>query len=217
MKESEYAYYGYTVTEFQKYCGLVPNKPGQELMLDDEELLQRLYELCVEEERIPHQSLLRTWVRDGRFPIHTLEKRFGGMLGVQERLLKFAHVNGHVSNLAELPGWKIDTESLVESWKSEPTEALNEECFVYLMKDIRNGRHKIGIARNPEIRERTLQSEQPKTQLVVYKKYVNRKIAAAFEKALHETYSHKRSRGEWFALDAEDLKELRATLDDHDA
>lgn len=90
------------------------------------------------------------------------------------------------------------------------------ECFVYLMKDLRNGRHKIGISNSPKIRERTLQSEQPKTELLAYKKFVNRRIAAAFEKALHETYSHKRQRGEWFVLDNEELAEIRATLDEGD-
>jgi len=90
----------------------------------------------------------------------------------------------------------------------------NEECFVYLMKDLRNNSHKIGISVNPQIRERTLQSEQPRTELLAVKKYVNRKIALAIEKALHDIYSHKRKRGEWFDLDSEDIKELCATLDD---
>lgn len=89
-----------------------------------------------------------------------------------------------------------------------------EECFVYVMKDLRNGAYKIGISVNPFIREKTLQSEQPKTELLAYKRYINRKIALAIEKALHEIYSHKRKRGEWFVLDNEDIIELLATLDD---
>lgn len=216
IKESEYSYYGYTVTEFQNYCGLQPNKPGKELMLDDDHLLQQLYDVCVKEQRIPHQALLRSWVRKGKIPIHTMEKRFGGMLGIQERLLQHAHTNGLVSEIQNLSGWKIDVNSLLISWETKPPDTEQEECFVYLMKDIRNSRHKIGISKNPFVRERTLQSEQPSTQLIAYKKYVNRKIAAAFEKALHETYSHKRRRGEWFEFDNEDLKELSATLDDND-
>ena len=90
----------------------------------------------------------------------------------------------------------------------------NEECYVYLMKDLRNNTYKIGISINPSIREKTLQSEQPKMELIAFKKYINRKIAGSIEKALHETYSHKRKRGEWFNFDNEDIKELSATLDD---
>jgi len=90
----------------------------------------------------------------------------------------------------------------------------NEECFVYLMMDLRNRSHKIGISNNPWTRERTLQSEQPRTKLVAFKKYINRKMASAMEKALHEIYSHKKKRGEWFDLDTEDINELKQTLDD---
>ncbi|WP_459212622.1 GIY-YIG nuclease family protein [Aquimarina rhabdastrellae] len=87
-----------------------------------------------------------------------------------------------------------------------------EYCYVYLMLDLRNKAYKIGISKNPKIREKTLQSEQPKIKIIAAKKYINRKIAGAIEKALHETYSHKRKRGEWFFLDEEDLKELIYTL-----
>lgn len=88
------------------------------------------------------------------------------------------------------------------------------ECYVYLMLDKRNGYYKIGISSEPKFREKTLQSEQPKVQLVAKKKYINRKIAGAIEKALHTVYGHKHQRGEWFRLDQEDIRELRETLND---
>ena len=87
-----------------------------------------------------------------------------------------------------------------------------EECFVYLMHDLRNDCYKIGIASNPTFREKTLQSEQPKIKKITEKKYINRKIAGAIEKALHNVYAHKHKRGEWFLLDSEDIFELKATL-----
>ncbi|KAA3641447.1 MAG: GIY-YIG nuclease family protein [Armatimonadetes bacterium] len=95
--------------------------------------------------------------------------------------------------------------------KETPTA---EECYVYLILDSRNRSHKIGMSRDPWKRERTLQSEEPKLTLVAAKKYVNRKIALAIEKALHNVYDHKKKRGEYFELDDEDLYELRRTLDD---
>ncbi|ARU54598.1 hypothetical protein OLMES_0495 [Oleiphilus messinensis] len=82
------------------------------------------------------------------------------------------------------------------------------------MRDIRNNACKIGISANPVIRERTLQSEQPQIELLALKKFINRKIALAIEKALHVVYNDKRKRGEWFNLDTEDISELVATLDD---
>lgn len=82
------------------------------------------------------------------------------------------------------------------------------------MKDNRNNAHKIGISNDAIFREKTLQSAQPKIELIAKKKYVNRKIAGAIEKALHNVYQHKHLRGEWFRLDEEDLNELKNTLDD---
>lgn len=91
-------------------------------------------------------------------------------------------------------------------------EKESEECYVYFMFDTKSLLYKIGISNLPEWREKTLQSEKPSIKLIVAKKFVNRRIAANFEKALHDSYSHKRKRGEWFQLDQEDIDEIRITL-----
>ena len=88
-----------------------------------------------------------------------------------------------------------------------------EECFVYFMFDTKSLCYKIGISNEPDWREKTLQSEKPSIKLICAKKFVNRRIAANIEKALHDSYSHKRKRGEWFELDKEDIEEIKATLD----
>jgi hypothetical protein len=96
---------------------------------------------------------------------------------------------------------------------SNPTNETNiEECYVYLMIDINNQYHKIGISNKPEWREKTLQSEKPTIELIASKKFISRKIASSFEKALHESYEDKRIRGEWFRLDAKDIQEIKLTL-----
>ena len=95
---------------------------------------------------------------------------------------------------------------------SKPTLATNETCFVYLMYDTSNGYFKIGISNDPEYRERTLQSEKPTIEKLCAKEYPNRIIASAIESALHKAYESKRLRGEWFALDANDVNAIIATL-----
>lgn len=92
------------------------------------------------------------------------------------------------------------------------TPIADESCFVYLMCDTSNGYFKIGISNNPEYRERTLQSEKPTIEKVCAKEFPNRAIASAIESALHKTYESKRIRGEWFALDADDVKAISGTL-----
>lgn len=75
----------------------------------------------------------------------------------------------------------------------------------YLMLNERNLYIKIGSSRNPVIREKTLQSEEPEITL----------IAVSFEgggvlleRELHRRYAEKRLRGEWFNLSAEDVEQL---------
>lgn len=97
---------------------------------------------------------------------------------------------------------------------TEPPTNINvsETCYVYLMKDIANNFHKIGISRHLEYREHTLQSDKPTIELLCAKEYPNRTIALAIEAALHKVYSSKRLRGEWFNLDDSDVKDVIQTL-----
>jgi hypothetical protein len=76
----------------------------------------------------------------------------------------------------------------------------NFSIFVYLMEDLRNGLFKIGQSQTPEKREKTLQSEVPETSLRFY-------IPAhdTAESELHEMFSKKRVRGEWFELTPQDI------------
>ena len=89
-----------------------------------------------------------------------------------------------------------------------------EDCYVYLMVDLINKYHKIGISNKPNYREKTLQSEKPSIEMLCNKKLPNRKIAASFEQALHQTYADKRIRGEWFSLTEKEVEELKIALSD---
>lgn len=84
----------------------------------------------------------------------------------------------------------------------------DERCNVYLMHDSVNNYYKIGISNSPEYRERTLQSEKPTIILLCSKSFPKRKIADILEKTLHDTYSNKRIRGEWFNLNEEDVIDI---------
>jgi len=212
MKRSEYIYYGYTDTDFQKYCGLTPNKSGLEKKVSDEQLLLGLLNTCIVEEIIPNQLKLKMWAREGKIPTHTMQRRFDGMTGIHKSLLSYVIEQNLVHKVSKLEGWTIDIETMIKNQSNDFNSSRDEECFVYLMRDLRNKSHKIGISKHPTTREKTLQSEQPLTELITSKKYINRKIASAIEKALHDVYSHKRRRGEWFNLNEDDVHELKVTL-----
>ena len=63
----------------------------------------------------------------------------------------------------------------------------------YLIKDQRTGLYKIGKSKNPKLREKTLQGENPLCEIV---KTWDKDI----EKYLHDNYKNQRIRGEWFNL-----------------
>ena len=69
-----------------------------------------------------------------------------------------------------------------------------EKTFVYLMKHS-NGLTKIGRSKNPQTREKTLQAEDPRLEMIFYCeacKYIERR--------LHQIFNSVRVRGEWFRL-----------------
>lgn len=77
---------------------------------------------------------------------------------------------------------------------------MAKETWVYLMKDLRTGFHKIGESNNPHYRERTLQAEQPLIELVEAWK-----TEAWVERHLHDCFKNYRLRGEWFDLPQEHI------------
>lgn len=89
---------------------------------------------------------------------------------------------------------------------------INDSCHVYIMRNNRNGYSKIGISNKPEYREKTLQSEEPDVILLASKELPSRKLARAIEKALHETYSIRRVRGEWFDLNEKEMSDIMSSL-----
>jgi len=75
--------------------------------------------------------------------------------------------------------------------------------FVYLMRNNRSGYYKIGRSVNPKFRESTLQAQEPNVELL------DTCIAPKeLERELHQQYSNKRLRGEWFELDIDDVNKI---------
>jgi hypothetical protein len=82
--------------------------------------------------------------------------------------------------------------------------------FVYIMQDLRNGAFKIGRSITPGKRERTLQSEVPE---IVMRFSIP--ADESHEKRLHDYFDSKNIRGEWFALEPEDLLWVISYLKQH--
>jgi hypothetical protein len=59
-----------------------------------------------------------------------------------------------------------------------------------------NGLTKIGRAVNPEAREKTLQAEDPRLEMIFSSDGIGH-----YERKLHQVFADFRKRGEWFDLD----------------
>ena len=79
---------------------------------------------------------------------------------------------------------------------------LTIDSKTYLLIDHNTGYYKIGRSKNPEKREKTLQSEKPNIELICICK-VN------IEKELHKKYMLNRIRGEWFFLSNQQIAEIK--------
>lgn len=71
----------------------------------------------------------------------------------------------------------------------------------YIMKDSATGLYKIGKSKNPEYREKTLQSEKPTIKMI-------KVFESDIESDLHKEFADVRVRGEWFKLNKVQLKRI---------
>ena len=87
---------------------------------------------------------------------------------------------------------------------------MKKTGYVYLMKNNRNGYTKIGFTTNePSFREKTLASEDPDITLI----HSTYGLTMNHEKKLHDLFSEKRLRGEWFDLGDSDINQIKLHLD----
>jgi len=86
----------------------------------------------------------------------------------------------------------------------------DKRTYIYIMYDYNTGYYKIGRSANPAVRERTLQSEKPTIDLI--KCWIG---TWDDEKILHRMFKHKRYRGEWFALNDNDIMMIKSYFKDN--
>ena len=109
-------------------------------------------------------------------------------------------------NMAKINNKYLITDEVLLNWKNnKPNNNLKEsnnfyqQSKTYLMKDNITNLYKIGRSNNPQIREKTLQSEKPNIKMVKVWNY-------DIESKLHNLYSDFRVRGEWFNLNKIQLR-----------
>jgi len=93
-----------------------------------------------------------------------------------------------------------------------PVEMVRNAPCVYLLKC--NGLYKIGRSSDPVRRIKELQTAMPHEVIIAH--IIRTNEPRALEAELHQRYTKKRLRGEWFALDMFDVDEICSIEgDDH--
>ena len=99
---------------------------------------------------------------------------------------------------------KIQAHHLCSVPIERPAKHADKPTFIYVMIDKNTGMYKVGRSVKPQFREKTLQSEKPTIELLFTHRGTH-----ADERHLHAQFHTKRVRGEWCALDANDLAYIK--------
>jgi hypothetical protein len=111
-------------------------------------------------------------------------------------------IEWHSAAIQELREQALEEKTRRELEKKKPKPP--RPTFIYLVHDERTGYIKIGRARNPSARERTLQSENPQFVMLF-----RGPADAELERELHEEFAQYRVRGEWFRLSETHIEHIK--------
>lgn len=87
----------------------------------------------------------------------------------------------------------------------------NIETYIYIISDLQNKIHKIGQSKNPKKRLQSIKTSNPYVQL-----HQAWKGVFAEEAELHQAFKNKNIKGEWFALDDNDILEIETRFSERE-
>lgn len=133
-----------------------------------------------------------------------LVDQLGTLLSRQDVVGIAAACREHLSRLSDKKLRELNASIWEERNQKAPAMPRPKKLgYIYLMTNKRNGYTKIGWSQNPQVREGTLQSEEPEVELL--HTFTG---STDDEKALHKAFEKKRIRGEWFNLSESDIYAL---------
>ena len=170
---------------------------------DENFLIENLIDLILEIRKFPTHAELRIRRReDSSFPSHNTFSRFGNKSQLAKRIVQWCEERDDLKEVIELclPHCQ-DTDEIDES-------EINEESefgFVYLMKYDKH--YKIGRSKAPGRREYELGIKLPEELKTIHK--IRTDDPVGIEEYWHKRFNAKRKGGEWFDLNASDVKAFK--------
>lgn len=170
----------------------------------EDELFSRLSELVRDLGHFPVDAEL-TYKRhnDPEFPGRRLfYERFGGLRQTAEALLRHARAKGDADIVAICEA-RMDAQQTKRRGTADVDVTVG---VVYLMKS--GEFYKIGLSNSSGRREYELGIQLPEKLKLVHE--IETDCPAALEKFWHDRFASKRRNGEWFDLNAADIKSFKA-------
>lgn len=152
---------------------------------------------------IRNLSNFRLSIRNGGFPSKKQCELLHRLLGLYIRFHDFSKDDEYASYLYKMHVKEIEAEYDRQREKEKNKPQKDNRTNIYLMRNTRNGYTKIGHSFNPEFREKTLQSEEPEIDLMLYFPGTTED-----ETELHLDFHRNRIRGEWFNLSQNDIQKI---------
>ncbi len=174
---------------------------------DENFLLEKLINIIQELKKFPSAGELKLKsYKDKSFPsLRTFEDRLGNKDEKVSKVIEYCKDREHLADVLEIclplvkPEVENDSIDVTEDVSDDEDEIFG---FVYLIK---SGKfYKIGRSNSVGRREYELSIQLPEKPVVIHK--IRTDDAAGIEAYWHRRFADKRKNGEWFELNASDIK-----------
>lgn len=202
---SDWSKYWIRFTEAQREAGFEPNKLTE--AYTDEYLLSRMADLTRELNHYPVRNELRHKRRtDVTFPAYTVFRRLGTRDDLIRKVLQFCRENKGYAKAIVLLQPLADV--LPSPKHGDGDISIKDEGygFVYLVKG-HPGEYKIGRTNLVDRRLSELGATASIEQTLIHE--IKTDDAAGIEHYWHKRFAEKRMRGEWFKLNADDVRKFK--------
>ncbi len=179
-------------------AGYPPNSWQQEI--PEEELLERLANLALELGRFPVKAeLMIKKKEDPTFPSHPVyQRRYGSLRAAANALFRYAEEKDDQA----LASICKDRVARTSGKRPQTAGDTNDIGSVYLMKS--GAFFKIGRSNATGRRKYEIGIQLPETPKLVHE--IKTDYPAELERYWHKRFANKRKNGEWFQLDADDVR-----------
>jgi hypothetical protein len=185
-------------------AGLIPDTLP--VRFEDHLLLERYADIIREFGRIPVEAEFRLKRRqDQTFPSSNTFRRFGGKQELIESVIKYCEEKQGYEDVLAIALPHLTETAETNEYSDSDNESEELIGFVYMLKAGRN--FKVGRSNSFDRRSRELKIQLPEQAETVH--VIRTDDSIGIEAYWHKRFEAKRKNGEWFELNAQDVKAFK--------